>query len=195
MSRSITLIAVAGAALTLVVPLAWGQGQPVGRDDPVTTTIKQRSVQLGRLHQKDEAVFGVDPATEAVILRSRELGRAYQNDPSIFETRPATQAREKELFAMLDARERAFAEKRKVQLASGSDRPARGQDTRAIDHVLANDNRVGAEPSTRPVSVAPVDEGTNIEWAQIGLGLGAGLLLAFGLVLAVRVSRGRQLAH
>jgi hypothetical protein len=209
MSRSITLIAVAGAALTLVVPLAWGQGQPLGQDDPATAATKQRSVQLGRLYQKDAAVFGVDPATEAVMLRSQELGRVYQTDPNVLrgdEPLPAygysamavmkaTEAQEKKLVSMLDARERAFAEKRKVQLASGSERPTGGQDSRSSDHFLANDNRVGVEPTTRPLSVPAADDGTNIEWAQIGFGIGAGLLLALGLVLAVRVTRSRQLAH
>jgi hypothetical protein len=40
-----------------------------------------------------------------------------------------------------------------------------------------------------------VTSGREIEWPQIGIGFGIGLLLAAGLYLAMRFTRIRPLAH
>lgn len=50
-------------------------------------------------------------------------------------------------------------------------------------------------PLAGPADVATVRSGSEIEWPQIGVGFGAGLLLALGLVLGLRYTRVRQLAH
>ncbi|HJS49951.1 MAG TPA: hypothetical protein VJ745_06475 [Gaiellaceae bacterium] len=51
-----------------------------------------------------------------------------------------------------------------------------------------------ANPSSVPVATSPVS-GTEIEWPQVGIGLGLGIMLALGLWLAMRITRIRPLAH
>lgn len=46
-----------------------------------------------------------------------------------------------------------------------------------------------------PVEASTVDSGTQIEWPQVGVGLGAGLILALGLGFAMRVAHVRPFAH
>ena len=52
------------------------------------------------------------------------------------------------------------------------------------------------EPGTREARISPPVSGTDIEWQQLGIGLGLGIALAFGLVLMFRATRHeRPLAH
>ena len=50
------------------------------------------------------------------------------------------------------------------------------------------------EPTNVPVASSPTS-GRDFEWPQIGLGFGLGIVLALGLVLAMRHTRIRPLAH
>jgi hypothetical protein len=50
------------------------------------------------------------------------------------------------------------------------------------------------QPTIQPVRVLS-DTGREIEWPQIGIGFGGGILLALGLMLALRAARIRPLAH
>lgn len=52
-----------------------------------------------------------------------------------------------------------------------------------------------AMPVAAPAQVPTIDAGRNIEWPQVGIGFGVGVLLAVGLLLAVRATRIRPLAH
>lgn len=55
-------------------------------------------------------------------------------------------------------------------------------------------DRVQFGPTT-PVSVPVTGSGRPIEWPQIGIGFGLGILLGLGLLLAGRLARIRPLAH
>jgi hypothetical protein len=79
----------------------------------------------------------------------------------------AAAAKAKRLAAMLDARERAFVS-----------RPESRSDIRS---------------ASEPLVVT--QSGGGIEWSQIGVGFGLGLLLAFGLVVGRRFGHIRQPAH
>ena len=50
-------------------------------------------------------------------------------------------------------------------------------------------------PVNVPVATSTISSGRDIEWPQIGMGFGLGILLALGLTLAVRYTRIRPLAH
>jgi hypothetical protein len=65
MTRTISFIAVVGAAL-LVAPPGWGKGQPLATD-PATEAQILRGEALDRHYGL--GTFAVDPATEAQILR------------------------------------------------------------------------------------------------------------------------------
>ena len=48
---------------------------------------------------------------------------------------------------------------------------------------------------TRPEQVSVSSSGREIEWPQLGIGFGLGIALLVGLMLAIRVTRTRPLAH
>jgi hypothetical protein len=62
----------------------------------------------------------------------------------------------------------------------------------ARGYVDADKRSVGP---TNPIGVSDTHSGIDMEWAQLGVGLGLGLLLAVGSFLAVRMTRARRLFH
>jgi hypothetical protein len=90
-------------------------------------------------------------------------------------------ARQQELSSMLDARERSFAAKSVAMAVTSSD-PVR-------------DDRFRLDPSSIPTPAATISTARDVEWLQIGIGFGGGILLAIGLFLAMRMTRVRQAAH
>ncbi len=60
---------------------------------------------------------------------------------------------------------------------------------------LAGDNHERIGPATTPVSSPTVSSGREIEWPQIGIGFGVGIVLMLGLYLALKGTRTRPLAH
>ena len=91
----------------------------------------------------------------------------------------AAAARQQELFAVLDARERAFATNR-VAAAT----PER-----------AHDDHFRLDPSSVPTPLATTASGGGIDWSQLGIGFAVGVLLMLGLIAALRIPRARQPAH
>jgi hypothetical protein len=91
----------------------------------------------------------------------------------------------------LDARERSFETK---QVVTSSDWFERAAEAAIRDNrVPVVDDRFTIDPTSgTPVTVS---SGREVELPQIGIGLGIGLVLAFGLFLLMRYTRGRQLAH
>ena len=66
----------------------------------------------------------------------------------------------------------------------------------SVDRRIVGDNyREPPKPVNRPTTIAASDSGREIEWSQIGMGFGLGILLAIGLFLAMRSTRVRHLAH
>jgi hypothetical protein len=59
---------------------------------------------------------------------------------------------------------------------------------------LSGDDHVTG-PTNVPVADPTVSSGRELEWPQIGIGFGVGILLMFGLWLAMRTTRIRPLAH
>jgi len=65
------------------------------------------------------------------------------------------------------------------------------RDTRQI----VVDDRFNLHPQEVPTPVATTSSGREIDFPQLGIGLGIGVLLALGLYLAVRFTRVRPVAH
>jgi hypothetical protein len=92
----------------------------------------------------------------------------------------------------LEARERSF-ETTRVHVAPDAFE-------RAVEAAIRDnptpvvDDRFRIDP-TSDQSPVTVSSGRDLELPQIGIGLGIGLVLALGLFLAMRYTRGRQLAH
>ena len=92
----------------------------------------------------------------------------------------AAAARQQELSSMLDARERSFAAISGAASIVASD-PVR-------------DDRFQLDPASIPTP-AGTSSAQDIEWRQIGIGFGGGVLLALGLFLATRTPQPRLPAH
>ena len=90
-------------------------------------------------------------------------------------------ARQQELSSMLDARERSFA--------------AKSDATTVVSPDPVRDDRFRLDPASIPTPAATIGSARGIEWLQIGIGFGGGVLLAIGLFLAMRMTRVRQPAH
>ncbi len=82
---------------------------------------------------------------------------------------------------MLDGRERSFAAKSVAMTVTTLD-PVR-------------DDRFRLDPSSIATPAATISTARDVEWLQIGMGFGGGILLALGLFLAMRMTRVRQAAH
>jgi hypothetical protein len=97
---------------------------------------------------------------------------------------------------MLDARERALGAANESVLASDfyADGFAEAVASRESRPEPVRDDRFRIGPTNAPVLVTP-SPGTDLEWPQIGIGAGLGLLAAIGLLLALRTTRDRRLAH
>ena len=265
MSRTITLIAAVGAALTVAVPSAWGKGQPVepqwrqaletrsqelnrqyglGEYSPASRALKLRSEALNEKYGlgsysstvtksidarersmsvgRDEQPTSVLDARERAFATKRDVQLSSGTPPDAFERAviagtgardayPASTVRINDALehpvsaggertSMLDARERAFAAKRNVQLANGTppdafERAVTAGGTGSVDRFIANDNRFRVTPVNDPVTVSATGSGTDIEWPQIGIGLGIGIALMLGLLLGLRATRQPPLAH
>jgi hypothetical protein len=61
--------------------------------------------------------------------------------------------------------------------------------------LLAGEDHTSFQPVETSTPVASSGSGRDIAWSQLGIGLGVGIVLAFGLMLALRVTRQRPLAH
>jgi hypothetical protein len=67
--------------------------------------------------------------------------------------------------------------------------------TAATDLSSYRDGPERAVLPAAPVQTASSDSGRQIEWQQLGIGFGLGILLVAGLWLAMRVTKVRPLAH
>lgn len=61
--------------------------------------------------------------------------------------------------------------------------------------LLSGDDHTGIQPVETSAPVASSGSGRDIAWSQLGIGLGVGIVLAFGLMLALKATRQRPLAH
>jgi hypothetical protein len=211
MSRKSTTITAVGAALVLLLPATalgqsserFGEG-PVNQFDAQATEAQVlRGQALDRYYGIGEySGANVDPATQAQILRGQALGRYYEGTKVVM-----LDAREQSLVAKgqvepvspVDAREAALGAKREAQMdgVSGPDAFERAVIANERSKpVIVVDDRFRLDPNTgfesTPVKVTTTRD---IEWPQVGIGLGIGVLLMIGLYLALKATRQRPLAH
>ena len=195
MARIITFIATAGVALLVAAPAL---GKPVA-SDPATEAQILRGEALGRSYQR--SAVGVDPATEAQILRGQALGRYYQRDSR---QDPATEAQ----ILRGQALDRHFRLGRfavdpatEAQIlrgqALGSHYQRSSSAASAADTLEPNVGVRGLtdDPASRVGSTSEISSGSDLDWAQLVAGLGIGVLLASGLLVAIRVTRTRPIGH
>jgi hypothetical protein len=90
-------------------------------------------------------------------------------------------AKQQELFAVLDARERSFA---RSPVAATTTAPER-----------AHDDHFRFDASGLPTPVTAETSAGGIDWSQVGIGFAVGALLMLGLIVALRLPRARQPVH
>ncbi len=173
MTRTISLItATVGAALLFAVP-AWGDNWGGDRQD-------QAIVNAMAEDGFDDAVLAAKQNQVENMLNARERGFGVIDD----QTNP------------LDARERALGAKYEVSLGSDfyADGFAQALQPRESAPSPVVDDRFRLDPTSgqNPVTVS---SGREIELPQVGIAFGIGLLLALGLYLTLRYTRGRELVH
>ena len=56
-------------------------------------------------------------------------------------------------------------------------------------------NQVRLDPNNVSIPTASANSGSEIEWQQLGIGFGLGILLVAGVWLAMRMTKVRGLAH
>jgi len=178
MTPKISLItATVGAALVLGVPAAWGNhqyGDALYRAEPVTVRVSPDLVDRTVAAEQNRLSNMLD-------ARERALGANLGN----------------QTVSPLDARERSFGAKLEVQLSNGSypdviDRTVAAQGT---TRAPVGDDRFRIDHSNVPVAVSVTSSGREIEWPQIGIGFGVGMILLMGLVLALKATHTRPFAH
>ena len=144
------------------------------------------------------SLVGAVAATLLVVAAPAALaddwGRDRQSGPSIVGSPDrldhAAAARQQELATMLDARERAQAAKLQAQLGAAAEPDV-------LDRQLLGDGggRFRIDDARGSATAATIASEPGIQWSQVGLGAGIGILLALGMMLALRATRGGQLAH
>ena len=143
------------------------------------------------------SLVGAVAATLLVVAAPAALaddwGRDRQSGPSIVGSPDrldhAAAARQQELATMLDARERSQAAKIQTQLGAAAEPDV-------LDRQLLGDGgRCRIDVARGSATAATIASEPGIQWSQVGLGAGIGILLALGLMLALRATRGGQLAH
>ncbi|MEX0850090.1 MAG: hypothetical protein WD015_01180 [Gaiellaceae bacterium] len=211
--RILIITAVAATVVAVAAPAAWGDSWGSDRQghadfwnyDAQTakkTTNSSPNVapqDLAALYSTSRSDVSVpigspDVIDRAVAARQNDLSTMLDSRERALGPKPSESS-----TPMLDARERALTEKREVQLGSGAsadafERAVAGRGS-TIDRFVANDNRFRIDPSNNPGRVTVSASGREIEWPQIGIGFGVGIVLILGLLLAVRTTRHRPLAH
>jgi hypothetical protein len=179
MTRKSSFITAVGAALVLALPAtAAAHDRDFVQAPQWKQALMVRSLglneryELGVYAPKVQGpsfhITGVSQAEQALRIRSEALNEQYGLGDQAGSSVP-----------MLDAREHAFTTKRVDQpTVSGRD----------VVSTLE-------KPAVTDGGTVDVTGGTEIQWSQIGAGLGIGALLVLGLWLALKATRQRPLAH
>lgn len=214
MTRKISLItAVAGAALVLSVPAAWGKPQPVGPsvefmmaedgfDDAVAAKLALQSTPISSPDAVDRAQAAHLSQQSNPITSPDAVDRAAVSNQSQSQYIKALTARSEGLnkkyglgeFAQKPESKTSPSQRAELLRSEGLNRMY-GLGEFATGRVYIDDRSEWLDPNSLPVNVSATSSDRDIEWPQIGAGLGIGIVLAIGLVLALRLGRGRPLAH
>ena len=192
MTRTISLIiGIATAALALGVPAAFGEGRLAGSIEPASTVAPDWFERAALAAQRNSQVY-VDAADRVVesqsivALRLRSEGLNRIHGLGEFAT-PYRDANERVVEPQPVRAEMARSEALNRRYGLGDFATGNG-------YIDAPERAVPPASNT-PVSVTPTASGRDIEWPQLGIGFGIGIALVLGLILAMRTTRGRELAH
>jgi hypothetical protein len=189
MTRKLSLIiGIAVTALAFGIPTAFGEGQLGGPSDGVAYFYadERATLDLGPvIHDHGDATEAKLPmevirdhgdATQAkLVLQSLRMGVIRDHGD-------ASQA--KFLLqspAMGDIRDHGDATQAKL--------------VEQVSTSVGSSDQVGLDSNSLSTPTVSASSGSEIEWPQLGIGFGLGILLVAGLWLAIRMTKGRPLAH
>lgn len=190
MTRTISLIiGIATVVLTVAVPTAFAEGRLGSPDQQAVAPDWFERAAIAAQRNSEVYVDAADRVVEPqsiVALRLRSEGLNRNNGLGEFAT------------PYRDAADRVAQPQSLKALTARSEGLNRmyglGEFATASGYVDGHE-RVVSPVSNTPVSVTPTASGRDIEWPQLGIGFGIGIALVLGLILALRTTRGRQLAH
>ena len=149
----------------------------------ITTWTGHRVAYLKKRARKEYAVFG---RTSFAVVAA--LGALLLTAPASADNWGTGRNDDGAATAMLDARERSLEVKQVAP--SAPDWFERFAAAHSLRRPVVDDRfRIDATGTALPVAAL---SGWEVEWPQIGAGLGFGLTLALGLVLAVRIADVRR---
>ena len=183
------IVGVAVTALAFCVPTAFGQGQLMGPSQPDA---------VAYFYANERATLGFGPvihdhgdATQAKLqLQSVDAIRYfYANEratvpfgPVIHDHGDATQAKlQLQSPPMEVIRDHGDATQAKIVQQGSSSVGSRDQ--------------IRLDPNSKSAPTVYASSRSEIEWPQLGIGFGLGILLVGGVWLAMRITKGRALAH
>jgi hypothetical protein len=175
--------AVAGAALLIAAVPAWGQGQPATYPDVVerATAAKIASESTTQLNLR--AVLPSDSVESSIGARQRYVAHQPFNLRAVLPSDSVESAMAPQPFNFRDV------------VASDSVESALAAERYVDRRVVADNYREPPKPVTPSNAIVTSDSGGGLEWPQIGIGFGIGILLALGLMLTVRLTRVPPIAH
>jgi len=175
MTRTLTLIVGIAVAALAAVPTALGEGMLAGSNQP---DVKQAAIVSE--NTPESALL------RAERLRSEGLNKKYglgEFAPSAVSTYKDANERVVEPQSVRAERLRSEGLNRMYGL---------GEFAPTLNYRDANER---ADLPTTPVVEPVTSSGSELEWPQLGIGFGFGILLVAGLWLATRMTRVRPLAH
>jgi hypothetical protein len=201
MTRRIRIISIIGAALVLAPSAFAQQGE---RFQEAPQSHQALTVRSEGMNQRNG--LGQDsPAIKALQLRSEALNRQHglggyaQSNVAVLNARERAFATKSQVVSTspIDARERALSTKVELQLASDfyADGFAQAVKPRDVNVGPVRDDRFRLDPTAGSEPVTATSSARDIEWSQLGIGFGIGLVLALGMYLAARYTRIRPVAH
>ncbi len=180
------IIGIAVTALAFGVPTALGERQLVGAPEPdgvayfyanERATLAQQIDSPAR--QSDSSATAAFFANERATLAQQIDSPARQSDSS---ATAAFYANESVARPGQEAVAAFYANERATLVEQG------GRSVGSRDQVPLDPNSVSSPTVT-------ASSGSEIEWPQLAIGFGLGILLVAGLWLAMRMTKGRALAH
>lgn len=206
MSRRISLITIVGAALVLAAP-AYGEPRP---DTPQWhKALMARSEGMNQAHglgvQVAQSSLGLtDRSADAIVSQSGEQYSQGLTDRSAdaIVSQSGTQSAIAALEQRSEALNKQYGLGRYATAPSAMDRLIAREavfEPKAVPGPDAFERAVIARTRGTESGVV-VDRsvettGREVEWPQVGIGLGIALLFGLGVVLAIRYTRVRPLAH
>ena len=175
MTRKISLIVgIAVAALAVGIPTALGGGRLAGSPQPSDAVNYFYNVERATTSQPDPMIEdGLDRAVATKLALQSTVSSYRDANERGATTKPSVQS---SLSGYGDAFERTDVAGQ-PSLSTYRDAFERGA------------------PVAGPTDVPTISSGREIEWPQLGIGFGLGIVLVVGLWLAMRVTRIRPLSH